>query len=79
MIMRRPRAPILRCSASSAMASEGVVGEAQLHVLLEQSLVLTRDRVARLGEDLDEGRTVELVQGADDRQAGRRTPESGRI
>ena len=49
---------------------ERVVGEAQLHVLvLEQLLVLTRDGVARLREDLDERRLVELVQRADDRQA----------
>ena len=49
---------------------EGVVGEAQLDVLvLEQPLVLTRDRVARLGEDPDQRRPIELVQRADDRQA----------
>src|SRR5438477_3573131 len=49
---------------------ERVVGEAELHVLvLEQLHVLPRDRVARLREDLDERRLVELVQRADDRQA----------
>ena len=49
---------------------ERVVGEAQLDVLvLEQLLVLTRDRVARLRQDLDQRRLVELVQRADDRQA----------
>src|SRR5688500_10186524 len=48
---------------------EGVVREAQLHVLvLEQLLVLTRDGVPGLRQDLDERRTVELVQRADDRQ-----------
>ena len=57
MIIRRPRAPILRCSASFRDRLERVVREAQLHVLvLEQLLVLTRDRVARLREDLDERR-----------------------
>ena len=49
---------------------ERIVGEAQLDVLvLEQLHVLTRDRVARLRQDLDERRLVELVQRADDRQA----------
>ena len=49
---------------------ERVVGEPQLDVLvLEQLLVLTRDGVARLRQDLDERRLVELVQRADDRQA----------
>src|SRR6478672_955632 len=49
---------------------ERVVGEAQLHVLvLEELHVLPRDGVARLREDLDERRLVELVQRADDRQA----------
>src|SRR4051812_40254298 len=49
---------------------ERVVGEAELHVLvLEEFHVLTRDRVARLREDLDERGAIELVQRADDRQA----------
>ena len=70
MIIRRPRAPILRCERRLGDRLERVVGEAQLDVLvLEQLLVLTRDRVARLREDLDQRRLVELVQRADDRQA----------
>ena len=70
MIIRRPRAPILRGQRRLGDRLEGVVGEAQLHVLvLEQLLVLTRDRVARLREDLDQRRLVQLVQRADDRQA----------
>src|SRR5436190_940474 len=49
---------------------ERVVRELQLHVLvLEQLLVLPRDRVPRLREDLDQRGLVELVQRADDRQA----------
>src|SRR5437867_3890115 len=49
---------------------ERVVRELQLHVLvLEQLLVLTRDRVARLREDLHERRLVELVERADDGEA----------
>ena len=70
MIIRRPRAPILRARASSAIASSESSVNLQLHVLvLEQLLVLTRDRVARLRENLDQRRLVELVQRADDREA----------
>src|SRR5262245_46991272 len=48
---------------------ERVIGEAELHVLvLEQLLVLTRDRVPRLRQDLHERGLVELVKRADDRQ-----------
>src|SRR5262245_8848403 len=49
---------------------ERVVREAELDVLvLEQLLVLTRDCVARLREDLEQGGLVQFVQRADDRQA----------
>src|SRR6185295_16880249 len=49
---------------------ERVVGELQLHVLvLEQLHVLTRDGVARLREDLNQRRPVELVERADDGEA----------
>src|SRR5262249_19707033 len=49
---------------------ERIVGEAQLHVfVLEQLLVLTRDGVPRLRQDLNQGRLVEFVQRANDRQA----------
>src|SRR6266545_6582833 len=49
---------------------ERVVRELQLHVLvLEQLLVLTRDRVARLREDLDEGGLIQLVERPDDGEA----------
>src|SRR6185503_8529652 len=49
---------------------ERVISEAELHVLvLEQLLVLTRDRVARLRQDLDERRLVQLVERSDDWQA----------
>src|SRR5215831_7238918 len=49
---------------------ERVVGELELDVLvLEQFLVLTRDRVPRLREDLDQGRLVEFMQRADDGEA----------
>src|SRR6478735_9431890 len=48
---------------------EGVVREAELHVLvLEQLLVLARDRIARLRQDLDQRGAIELVQRADHRQ-----------
>ena len=70
MIIRRPRAPILRSIAPLGDRLERVVGEPQLDVLvLEQLLVLTRDRVLRLRQDLDQRRLVELVQRAHDRQA----------
>ena len=49
---------------------ERVIREAQLGVfVLEQLLILPRDCVARLGQNLDQRRLVELVQGADDGQA----------
>src|SRR5262249_21491188 len=49
---------------------ERVFREPQLDVLvLEQALVLPRDRVSGLSEDLDERGLVKLVQRADDRQA----------
>src|SRR5262249_8324523 len=49
---------------------ERVVREAKLHVLvLEKLHVLTGNRVARLRENLDERRLVELVQRPDDRKA----------
>src|SRR5436190_10713377 len=49
---------------------ERVVRELELHVLvLEQLLVLTRNRVPRLRENLDQGRAVELVERADDGEA----------
>ncbi len=70
MIIRRPRAPILRSQRRLGDRLERVVGEAQLDVLvLEQLLVLPRDRVARLRQDLDERRLVQFVQRADHRQA----------
>src|SRR6266571_441125 len=46
-----------------------VVREAQLDVLVvEHPLVLPDDRVLGLGQDLDEGGLVEVVEGADDGQ-----------
>src|SRR6185436_14490378 len=49
---------------------ERIIREAQLHVLvLEQLLILTRDGVTRLRQDLNQGGLVEFVQRADDRQA----------
>src|SRR4029079_12563816 len=49
---------------------ERIVGELELDVLvLEQLLVLPDDGVARLRQDLHQRRLVQLVEGADDRQA----------
>ena len=53
MIIRRPRAPILRFDRQVGDGLQGIVGEAQLDVLvLEQPLVLTDDGVLGLGQDL---------------------------
>ena len=70
MIARRPRAPVPRRIAWSATASSASLGELQLHAVhLEQLAVLLHQRVARLGEDLDERVLVERRHRRDDRQA----------
>src|SRR6478736_6076141 len=49
---------------------DGVVGELELDTVeVEELLVLLDERVARLGEDLDECLAVELVHAGDQRQA----------
>src|SRR6478609_5251148 len=49
---------------------DGVVGELELDAVeVEELLVLLDERVARLGEDLDERLAVELVHAGDQRQA----------
>jgi len=75
MIERSPRAPVLRTRpglAGDRLAGhgrEGVVGELEADVLhLEQAGVLLDQGVLRLGEDLDQGFLVEVLQGRDDRQ-----------
>ena len=69
-IMRRPRAPTLRASASRATAQVGFVGEVKAHILkLEEALVLLENRVLRLGENFDERALVEFVENAHNRQA----------
>ena len=50
-------------------SSESSVKRSLTFSYLEELDVLARDRVARLRENLDERRLVELVQRADDRQA----------
>ena len=70
MIIRSPRAPIFRGDGEVGDGLQRVVGEAQLDVLVvEHPLVLADDRVLGRGQDLDQGRLVEVVQGADDGQA----------
>ena len=70
MIERRPRAPVSRSSALSAIDVERVVGEDELDAVEgEEALELLDERVARLGEDRDEVVARELVDGAHDRQA----------
>ncbi len=79
MIMRRPRAPILRSTACWAMRLERVVGEAQRDVLeLEDLLVLLDQRVARLGQDTHERRRRPARAASPSPAAGRRTPGSCR-
>ena len=69
MIARRPRAPVPRRIAWSAIGLERVVGELQLDAVeLEEPLVLLDQRVARLGEDADQRLAVEVAHGGDDRQ-----------
>ena len=69
-IARRPRAPVPRSSAWSAMASSAVAGELELDVFeLEHLAVLLDERVLRLGEDLDQRVAVEAAHRADHRQA----------
>ena len=70
MIARRPRAPVPRRIAWSAIALERVVGELELDAVeLEQPAVLPDQRVLRLGEDRDERVAVEVVHAGDHRQA----------
>ena len=68
-IERRPRAPVLRGDGLAGHGVQGVVGEGQADVLhVEQALVLLDEGVLRLGEDLDQGLLVQVVQGGDHRQ-----------
>src|SRR6478736_4069781 len=61
MMARRPRAPVPRSSAWSAMVLSAVE--------LEHLLVLLDEGVLRRGQDLDERRTVQVRDGRDDGQA----------
>ena len=70
MIARRPRAPVPRRFAWSAIASSASGGELQVDaVQLEEALVLLDQGVAGLGEDLDERLAVQVVHAGDDREA----------
>ena len=72
MIERRPRAPVSRSSALSAIADQRVVGEDELDAVeREEALELLDERVARLGEDRDQVVARELVDRA-------RSPAGGR-
>ena len=69
MMARRPRAPVPRRIAWSAIGLERVVGELQLDAVeLEEPLVLLDQRVARLGEDAHQRLPVEVAHAGDDRQ-----------
>ena len=70
MIERRPRAPVSRSSALSAIDVSDVVGEDELDAVEgEEALELLDERVARLGQDRDQVVARELVDGRDHRQA----------
>ena len=69
-IVRRPRAPVLRCIAFCATAAQRVLAELELDAFhVEQLAVLLGERVLRLGQDRHQRRLVELVERRDDRQA----------
>ena len=52
MVVRRPRAPVLRSSAWRGGGLQRLVGEDQLDIVEgEELLVLLDDRVLRLGQD----------------------------
>ena len=72
MIARRPRAPVPRTMRLVGDRLDGVLGELELDAVeLEQLLVLLDQRVARLGEDLDQRLAVELVDAWRSPAAGR--------
>ena len=59
---RRPRAPVPRRVACSAIASRASSAELELDAVeLEQPLVLAHERVLRLGEHLHERLLVQAV------------------
>ena len=70
MIMRSPRAPILRSRACWAIASRASSVKRRVDVLeLEDLLVLLGPGVPRLGQDAHQGVLVQLVEGGHHRQA----------
>jgi hypothetical protein len=70
MMERSPRRPVLRAIALRATAARRVVGEGQAHAFhVEQAGVLLDQSVLGLGQDLDQGLLVEILQRGDHRQA----------
>src|SRR4030095_1844092 len=71
MMERSPRAPVRRSRARFAMAWRGRSRNSRVTPPLqpEEFLVLLLQRVLGLGEDLDQGAGVELVQHRHHRQA----------
>ena len=62
MIARRPRAPVPRSRALSAIEAMASVGELELDAVeVEELLVLLDQGVARLGEDLTRASLSSLV------------------
>ena len=68
--MRRSARAHLACQRLARHRAGGLVGKVQPHILVfEQPLILLENGVARLGQNLDQRRLVQLVQNAHHRQA----------
>ena len=62
-----------------ATARQRIFAELKVHAFhFEQFAVLLGERVLRLQQNLHQRSLVQLFERRDDRQTGRRTPESGR-
>ena len=69
-IVRRPRAPVLRCIARCATALQRILAELELGAFhVEQPAVLLGQRILRLGQDRDQRRLVQLIERRHHRQA----------
>ena len=78
-IARRPRAPVPRSSARSAIASIGVRGELELDAVeLEELVELLDQGVARLDQDPDQRIAVQRADRGDHRQPADELRESAR-
>ena len=65
--MRKPRAPTLQGQCFAGDRADGILGEVQPYVLVfEKPLILLDDGVARLGQDLNQGTLIQLIEHAHD-------------